>query len=130
MSNSSIWPIDRTLSVTTTPGQCESVSNGNEGVVHIPQSFSITEASPSYCLMSYPGHSLQRCSQWAFFYFSLYIYIYIYIYIYAIVSFTSKRAMKDGLCEQHFSGNNTIIAAVKKCDTFVGAGVYECSYRN
>ncbi len=33
-------------------------SNGNEGVLHIPQSFSITGASPSDCLMSYAGHSL------------------------------------------------------------------------
>ena len=33
-------------------------SNGNEGVLHIPQSSSITETSPSDCLVSYPGHSL------------------------------------------------------------------------
>ena len=32
MSNSSIWPIDRTLSGATTPGQSGSASNGNEGV--------------------------------------------------------------------------------------------------
>ena len=32
--------------------------NGNEDVLHIPQSSSITEASPSDCLVSYQGHSL------------------------------------------------------------------------
>ena len=46
MSNSSIWPIDRTPSDVTTLGQSGPGSNGNEG------------ASPSDCLVSYPGHSL------------------------------------------------------------------------
>ena len=58
MSNSSIWPIDRTLSGATSPDQSGPGSNGNERVLHIPQSSSITEASPSYCLVSYPEHSL------------------------------------------------------------------------
>ena len=58
MSNSSIWlPIDRTLSGVTTPGQSGPGSDGNEGVFHIPQSSSITGASPSDCLVLYPGHS-------------------------------------------------------------------------
>ena len=39
-------------------GQSGPESDGNEGVVHIPQSSSITGTSPSYCLVSYPGHSL------------------------------------------------------------------------
>ena len=56
MSNSSIWPIDRTLSSATTPGQSRPGSNGNERVLHIPQS--ITGALPSDCLVSYPGHLL------------------------------------------------------------------------
>ena len=55
---SSIWPIDRVLSSAATLGQREPGSNGNEGVLHIPQSSSITETSPSDCLVSYPGHSL------------------------------------------------------------------------
>ena len=55
---SSIWPIDRTLSGATTPGQIGPGSNGNEGVLCIPQSSSITAASPSDCLVSYPGHLL------------------------------------------------------------------------
>ena len=71
MSNSSIWPIDRTLSGATTPGQSGPGSNGNEGVLHIPKISSITGASSSDGLMSYLGHSLegwgltslQRCSQ-------------------------------------------------------------------
>ena len=40
-----------------TLGQSGPGSNSNEGVIHIPQSFK-TGASPSDCLMSYPGHSL------------------------------------------------------------------------
>ena len=58
MSNCSIWPIDRTLSDATTPGQSVPEKDGNEGVLHI--SLSITGASPSDCLMSYQGHSLSR----------------------------------------------------------------------
>ena len=58
MPNSSIQPVDRTLSGATTPGQCDPRSGGNEGVLRIPQSSGITEASLSDCLMSYPGHSL------------------------------------------------------------------------
>ena len=47
-----------TLSGATTPGQSGPGSNGNKGVLHIPQSSSSTGASPSDCLVSYPGHSL------------------------------------------------------------------------
>ena len=60
MSNSSIWPIDGTLSVATTPGQSWLGNNGNEGVLRIPQSFNITGASLSDCLVSYPGHLLEE----------------------------------------------------------------------
>ena len=58
MQSSSILPIDRTLSDTTTPSQSEPGSDGNEGVHHISQRFSISETSPSDCLVSHPGHSL------------------------------------------------------------------------
>ena len=58
MQFSSIWPIDKTLSGATTQAHSGPWSNGNEGVHRIPQSSSITEASPSDCLVSYPGHSL------------------------------------------------------------------------
>ena len=54
----SIWPIDRTLSGATTPGQGGPGSDSNKQVLHIPQSSCITEASPSNCLVSYPGNSL------------------------------------------------------------------------
>ena len=54
---SSIRPMDRTLSDATTPGQSEPRSVGNEGVSCISQSSSITEISPSDCLVSYLGHS-------------------------------------------------------------------------
>ena len=55
MSNSSIWPIDKTLSGPTTPGQGGAGSNNNERVLCFSQSSSITGASPSDYLMSYPG---------------------------------------------------------------------------
>ena len=60
MSNSSIWPIDRTLSGATFLGQGGPGSNNNEGVLLIPQNFSITGASPSDFLGSYLGYSLVR----------------------------------------------------------------------
>ena len=59
MQFTSIQPIERTLSGATTPGHNGSESNGNKGVLHISQSSSITEASPSDCLVSYPAHSLR-----------------------------------------------------------------------
>ena len=55
---SSIWHIDRTLSATITPGQSGPGSDGNEWVLYIPQSSSITGTLPSDCLGSYTGHSL------------------------------------------------------------------------
>ena len=59
MSNSSIWPIDRTLSAATTTDQSGPGSNGNEQVLHILQS-SKTAALPSNSLMSYPGYLLME----------------------------------------------------------------------
>ena len=57
---SSIWPIDRTLSGATTPGQSKSGSDDNEGVLHIPQNSNITGTSPSDSLVLYSGHSLEK----------------------------------------------------------------------
>ena len=48
----SIRPRDRTLSGATTPGQSGPGSDGTKEVLYIPQSSSITEASPSNCLVS------------------------------------------------------------------------------
>ena len=48
-----------TLTGTTTLGQSGPGSNGNEGVLRIPQS-SRTGASPSHGLVSFPGPSLKR----------------------------------------------------------------------
>ena len=48
-----------TLSGATTPGQSGPGSDGNEGVLHIAPSSSLTGASPSDCLMSYPERSLR-----------------------------------------------------------------------
>ena len=66
----SIWTINRTLLGATTPGQSGPWSEGNKGVLCIPQSLSITGTSPSDCLVLCPGHSLvrvltplQRCSR-------------------------------------------------------------------
>ena len=56
---SSVCPLDRTLSGATTPGQSGLGRDGNEDVLHIPQSSSIIGTSPSGCLVSYPGHSLR-----------------------------------------------------------------------
>ena len=44
---SSIRPIDRTLLGATTPDQSGPRSNGNKGVLYIPQNSNITESSPS-----------------------------------------------------------------------------------
>ena len=56
MQFSSIWFIDKTLLGATTPGLIGTGSDGNEGVLRISQSSSITRTSPSDCLVSYPGH--------------------------------------------------------------------------
>ena len=56
---SSIFPIDRTLSGVTIPVQSGPGSNGNAGVLHIPQS-SRTGFLSSGSLMSYPGHLLKE----------------------------------------------------------------------
>ena len=48
--------IDRALSGATILGQSGPGSNGNEGVLRIPQSYSIIGTSPAVCLVSYPGH--------------------------------------------------------------------------
>ena len=58
MSNSSIWPIDRILSAAINLGLSGPGSDGNEEVLIIHQSPSVTKASPSDSLVSYPGHSL------------------------------------------------------------------------
>ena len=47
----------RALSETTTPDQSGPGSNGNEGVLRIPQ-ISKARASASDVLISYPGHLL------------------------------------------------------------------------
>ena len=57
---SSIWPIDRTLSGATTLSQSGTGSDGNKGILLIPQSSSITDASPSDCLVLYPEHSMRE----------------------------------------------------------------------
>ena len=57
MQFSSIEPIDRALSGTTISGQSGPGSNGNEGVLHIPQTSSIIGTSPSGRLVSHPGLS-------------------------------------------------------------------------
>ena len=53
----SIWPIERTLSSATTLGQSGPRTNGNEGLLWIPQ-ISMAGTSLSDGLMSYPGNLL------------------------------------------------------------------------
>ena len=55
--DSSIWPVDRTQTDTTTPGQSRPETNDNEAVLHILESYR-TGASPSVSLVSYSGDSL------------------------------------------------------------------------
>ena len=50
--------MDRILSGATTPDQSGPGSDGNEGVLRIPQSSSTAGTLPSDCFVSYPGHSL------------------------------------------------------------------------
>ena len=54
----SIWRIDWPQSDATTQGQSGPESDGNEGVLRVPQSSSNTRTSSSDCLESYPVHSL------------------------------------------------------------------------
>ena len=56
--------MERILSDVTTPGQSGPGSNGEEGVLHIPQSSSIIGTSPSDCLVSYPGHIPLQKRSW------------------------------------------------------------------
>ena len=62
-----IWPIDMTLTRATTPGQSGPGSDGNEQVLRILQSSSITGASPSDCYIQDSRWGsltpLQRCNQ-------------------------------------------------------------------
>ena len=104
MSNNSIWHIDRTLSSATTPGQSGPGSNGNEEVLCISQSSSITGASPADCLVSYLEHSVvgslisqQRYSQFIQQPLPLanWVIICLYIYINNLNSF-DIRSMGGG----------------------------------
>ena len=54
--------MDQTLSGATTPDQSGPGSDGNGGLLRIPQSSSITGTSPSDCLVSYPGRSAEKQS--------------------------------------------------------------------
>ena len=59
MSNSSIRPIHRTHFGATTPSQRAPGSDPNKVVLRISQRSSITGASSSDCLVSYPENSLK-----------------------------------------------------------------------
>ena len=88
--------MDRTLSGATTPGQSGPGSDGNEGVLSIPQS-SKTGASPSDCLVPYPGQLSGWCRNPLLRYSRCILQpqstgvcshaIYIYIYIYNAMEF-------------------------------------------
>ena len=57
MSNSSILPIDRTISGATTLSQHRPGSDGNEGVLKAP---ALLKPQPLDCLVSYSEHSLEE----------------------------------------------------------------------
>ena len=59
MQFSSIQPINMTIPGATIPGQSGPVNNGIERVLRIPQITSITENSPSDCLVLLPWYSLR-----------------------------------------------------------------------
>ena len=54
---SSIWPIDRIFSGTTTPGQSRPGSDGNEGVLAFPKVPALLEPQNQIFFMSYSGYS-------------------------------------------------------------------------
>ena len=60
MSSSSIWPIDRTLTDVTTQSQSGPGSNGNDWVLHIPQSSSIRLFSLITRILIYGGIPFSR----------------------------------------------------------------------
>ena len=61
-SQSSIWPIDMILSDVSNSDPSGAWNYGNEEVLHIPQSSSITGTPPSDYLVPYPGDSLGEVS--------------------------------------------------------------------
>ena len=69
MPNSYILSINRTLSGATIPSQSGQESNGNKWLFCVPQSFSITEATPLDCLVSYQdtrwGESYSSTEIWS-----------------------------------------------------------------
>ena len=58
MWNSSIWPIYRTLSGATTPGQRRLESDSNEEILCIPQT--LPSMKPHHPIVRY--HTVQKCS--------------------------------------------------------------------
>ena len=87
--NISVLPINGTLISTTTLGESEPQSNGNERVLHIPQS-SRTGASPLDAV-SYPGHYRGRKKEGNR-YLELKTTYHVYIYIYSAIRRKLKPA--------------------------------------
>ena len=57
---SSIWPIDRLYQVLPHRARVDLGAMVNKGRSAFPKAPVLLEASPSDCLVSYPGHSLER----------------------------------------------------------------------
>ena len=108
MPNSSVWPIDRTLSAAAIPGQIGPGIDGNGGVLHIPQSPSITGASASDCLVPYPEQSLVRGS-------------YLFIEMQSVSSTSpfpnSPLSANEGR-DNGFKGTRTKLKAIKLMSAF------------
>ena len=119
-----VWPVYRTLLHATTPGQSGSESTGNKEVFSIPQSPSITGVSPSDCLMSYPGHSLDgvlpfcRDAVGVFCSLSRLCCLFINLLVWFYVS-RRKRTHPRYVCRQH-----TVIPAASACRGPIRFNVY------
>ena len=59
MSNSSIWPIDKTRSDIAPQAQSGLGSDGTQEVLYIPLCSSVAGTSPSDCFVSYPWYTLE-----------------------------------------------------------------------
>ena len=61
--HSSIWPINGTLTDTSTPGKSEPESNGNEWALHIPETLKLEPRHHIICfngISTLVGYSMQN----------------------------------------------------------------------
>ena len=97
---SSIWPINRTLSAVTIPGESRPGSDGNKGLLRIPPSSSITGAFTRlgrlyFSAKTQPTGPLSYIRPFIHTYIHTYIHtnLYIYIYIYRLIDPLNKNIL-------------------------------------